>query len=129
MKIKMEDQVCSAILGKELKELQVTLDHQFVWMLNPVNPYDVKLITLYQEKEYSHLRSNRFFYPAWTVAELMEKIFKGSHSVHISIMNDQWRVSYDVPNGYSVTLSKLADSLAKMLIYLINEGLVDHDKI
>ena len=125
--MEIEEEVCSSELAKELKELGVEQNSIFYWVRDrPMqgwesDRYILELvgITSYQ-REYG--------YSAFTVAELGEMLPEGYYSQkergswvctdadnHLAVTN-----IYDCDNIYTE-----ADARAKMLIYLIENNLIE----
>ena len=130
--MKLEDQVCSLELAKRLKELGVKQESYFQW-------------EQYEESYEPSVRPckdmgfhTEFIAPAFTVAELGEIMTEAGHGVVsrigttacATLVKKEWWVTggnwlpekqkYD----HLETSEKWADALAKMLIHLIEKGIV-----
>lgn len=150
------DQVCSLELAKRLKELGVKQESIFVWEYYDDKCYAVKFIS-YAVMPDNYNKAQ--LYSAFTVAELGEifpsyfekitndkfKIFNfiqwkiGNKyminyysSYPISLANENTNadlhVRYHISNEHFIEL-KEADARAKMLIYLIENGLIEDKPI
>lgn len=117
--MKFEDQVANLELSKKLKDLGVKQDSLFSW-LHPWEP------TRYVEMKDTHVvtdsyrHQGREFISAFTVAELGEML--GIHVNDISFGPFGWRLFLGI-NQESFE-GKEADARAKMLIHLIEKGIV-----
>lgn len=132
--MEIEDQVCSLELAKKLKELGIKQDSIFDWVLNNHKPdYYLWLMSPYN-------RENLRFkdqYSAFTVAELGEMLpetLYDENDKYINIItifkeNDIWTCAYhydfSCPPRFSFRDFNFADCLAKMLIYLVENKLID----
>lgn len=129
--MKLEDQLCSLELAKKLKDLGVKQESAFDWVESPKGT-----ILLRGRHETTRFRANKTC--AFTVAELGEIMTEVGHGV-VSCFGDtacatlvkkEWWITggnwlpakqkYD----HLETDAKWADALAKMLIYLIEKGIV-----
>jgi len=135
--MELKDQVCSLILAKRLKELGVEQDSYFYyynrspkgeesdWIITDLNDY--MLFSSSNHEEFS----------AFTVAELGEML---PESLNLEGIGDyifitkgheknKWSIVYRRGNGDFVcgfsTESSEADARANMLIYLIENGLIN----
>lgn len=127
--MKLEDQVCSLALAKRLKELGVRQNGHFHWVYFDWTNDKWIVFHFPHEDEPKHFDC----YSAFTVAELGEMlppmvIFESYvHEIYIRKTPDnKWWVSYE--NGRrlckEIVEKTEADAHAKMLIYLIEKGLV-----
>ena len=127
--MKLENQVCSLELAKELKELGVGQDSIWIWIdweknrRNLPSDYGVYLTKLAEENSFY---ADRRIASAFTVAELGEMLGRWGKPW---LCNDEWIV--DIRGGasgevikHTIKASTEANARAKMLIYLIKEGLV-----
>lgn len=134
--MKLEDQVCSLELSKRLKELGVKQESLFVWEYYDDQCHGVKFIP------YAVVPSemNKFkLYSAFTVAELGEML---PYELYISNRpfwyatgktdpNDKYYLEHEVSYGmeddaYHIERDdKEADARAKMLIYLLENKLME----
>lgn len=147
--MKLEYQVCSLELAKKLKELGVKQDSLFYWVVD--NTHDVIKICfknedLYQisdDVKYAYIYTRvmadehvnvKEIYSAFTVAEIGEMLpvfLEGENGIS-SIFVDRyydahgknacWFIQYF--NDIRVYNTNEADARAKMLIYLIENGLI-----
>lgn len=132
--MRLEDQVCSLEYAKRLKELGVRQESVFYWC---GKENDVHLLGCGLE---NYERGNawsvddyysEFRYSAFTVAELIDKTIKPSNLswiIYYSIRNMEWNIRnndtvFDGQEWHFVEVD-LADALAKMLIHLIEKGIV-----
>jgi hypothetical protein len=130
----LESQVCSFELAKRLKELGVKQDSLCYW-----NSIDTPwyLIVFYDEVSEC---SADFIISAFTATELAEMLPYKIEDCPIIIdrpFSNMWGVLYrpigskiiDMVKGYFLLTSdeNLANALAKMLIYLLENGLVKND--
>lgn len=126
--MKLEDQVCSLELAKKLKELGVKQESLYAWN---------------KQRFGTHLLGNNPNYDchiidewiaAFTVAELAEMLPDEIERKWLTIMKSKnvWEISYDfVDNGehwdsfYDVEDSSQANAIAKVLIHLIENKLIE----
>ena len=138
--MKLEQQVTLLELSKRLKELSVKQESFFVWSVSSLTTMEPEVTTLLYA---SSIHGKGVDCSAFTVAELEQMLplevnfpFKnGKKRSH-----NHWRVIGKLrPNGYAaryvggnsltnieVQAETFADSLAKMLIYLIENKLAAH---
>ena len=114
--MKLEDQVCSLELSKQLNDLSVKQESLWYWGKYAYGKeYGLVCPIYYNEHPYELECS------AFTVAELGEML-------PTYIKYERWefsyRVEYDFKNGYGVQQKTEADARAKMLIWLIKNGKV-----
>jgi len=121
--MKPEQQVCSLELSKKLKKLGVKQESLFWWeeVVMPRATF-AELVSTKSEGT-----ANMNHYPAYTVAELGEMLPKLTETTR-GVMNDwRWRCEVKDEKSY-VTASGAdteADARAKMLIYLLENGLLN----
>lgn len=136
--MKLEDQVCSLELAKKLKELGVRQESAFYWQIIKKGicfagskPSEKDVVTLERCHEYNEDEFVEYV-SAFTVAELGE-LMKGQGmgvTAYSNLIVNEWWIrggnwivekqQYD----HLETDSKWADALAKMLIHLIENGIV-----
>ncbi|MCK5016595.1 MAG: hypothetical protein KAS32_05915 [Candidatus Peribacteraceae bacterium] len=128
--MKLEDQVCSLELSQKLKELGVKQESRYVWvdLADPRQSYG----SMYKLKSSSTGWNKPF--SAFTVAELGEMLELYLHKSWKNA-NDNWMCSclvdekVDDENTYSKEIFEEAkteaDARAKMLIYLIENKLIE----
>ena len=143
--MKLESQVVSIDLAKKLKSLNVKQDSLFCWTTN----LDLEYLP-------TEVRNPNIVIAAFTVGELSNLLpskleiernfdvegvnYKVIYSYHIKISrfysaNDYWFCIYmghalgEIPGEHSFSENepKLADAIAKMLIYLLENGLIQND--
>jgi hypothetical protein len=131
IKMKLDDQVCSIELAKRLKELGVPQESIFYWEYYNEQCYAVKYFPYCIVPD----DNNKFkLYSAFTVAELGEML-PGSikveeRSFFITMDCDKCPYYDDMPltqeiySGMDNDGDTEADARAKMLIYLLENGLV-----
>lgn len=138
----LEDQVTSFELSKRLKELGVKQDSYFYWCLDK-DGLNGGLPLFYRLQDIRRLNQS-FYYPkdriaAFTVAELLEilplingnplQLLKGYSILEYSptyfSKYDQILMSYETIETLKDENS--ANCLAKMLLYLIENGLYEND--
>lgn len=125
--MKIEDQVCSLELAKRLKELGVKQEGLFKWASN-------------DNKVTFHIWPNPQLYAgdfiAFTVAELGEMLpsYLNEEFLIIEKEKDYWSIHYDVISSghhqnrlYTQEDKSLANTMAKMLIHLLENGLIKND--
>lgn len=112
--MKLEEQVCSIDIAKRLKELGVSQESVFYWRktLSLKKPFEI----FYRQSLTPSLDED---YSAFTVAELGEILPPHSMITHKMAMG--WCGTI---NGKDFTASTEADARAKMLIHLIEKGIV-----
>jgi hypothetical protein len=138
--IKLEDQVCSLELAKKLKELGAKQKSLFWWG----RPKDLNVYGLFYTPMLFSFGEDHFdeLYSAFTVAELGEILpihfgYKWNNKMYptglmITKLINDWLVSYNVTGSYAPSELCIfdkteADARAKMLIYLIENGLIKND--
>jgi hypothetical protein len=129
--VKLEDQVCSLELAKKLNELGVKQDSYFHWRVGKYSGAEQVVRCSYRSDESD-------WFSAFTVAELGEMLpmvinlnpladnFKAVFVTGKTIGN-QWRVDYRnemLGSPPTTTADTEADARAKMLIHLIEKGIV-----
>ena len=136
--MKLEDQVVSLELAKQMKEAGVPQDSCMHWKLNGTKFDLVSAYYLFDK----NLHGDNRVYSAYTVAELGEMLNKPSwlkcHTEykHIDYMKniiDVWHCYHDEHKsklgGVTESRSKTeADARAKMALYLKKEGLLKASK-
>lgn len=124
--MKLENQVCSLELSKELKELGVKQESAFYWLPKTLGRSPEYCgIVLYEPSK--NEKNSKSFVAAFTCSELglllnqsgKKWIYKSSEKC----------VHFRIKTGWSFELIKFsaeteADMRAKMLIHLIKEGIV-----
>lgn len=130
--MKLEDQVCSLEPAKRLKELGVKQESYFYW--NCFTPPTGSLSPYEEIQDHKHSQATEHF-SAFTVAELGEMLptfYKGGQLMAGRFKDkDGWWVSYFEDGCYEPTTEAdtEARARAKMLIYLIEQGLVSPEAI
>lgn len=136
--MKIEHQVVSLDLARQLKELGVREESLFVWVCDVDGKIFVDSFKCWEEeiKEngYGNTDLDRVFYPAYTSAELGEmlpdSISKDDISytwIEIGKVDNKWSVLYRAgcaKADYEEEADTLADAMAKMLIYLLQNDLI-----
>jgi len=124
--MKLQDQVVSLKLAKELKELGVKQESLFYWADIKVDELasgkdkDLKLVYVNEEGNYKYQIS------AFTCAELGEMLKNCSFPYPALTMNKIYRVNI---NGFPVIEDEIeANCRAKMLIYLLENKLITNTK-
>ena len=121
--MKLEEQVCSLDLAKRLKELGIKQDTQFYW-----HHYNGKDYPSYGDPKVCLCKYDEI--SAFTVAELGEIIPK---SLNFNIEFDNygnWMIHFwinDEDHAIPINNKSLANAMAEMLIYLLEEGLIKND--
>ena len=118
--MKIEDQVCSSGLGKELKKLKCPQDSQWYWILKE-GYFDYNLV----QKGYDiRLReTSKDFCSAFTVAELGIALPRNTHSYRDGNLKRECWVCEQRFKKRKFADNE-ANARAKMLICLIENGLV-----
>lgn len=138
----LESQVVSLELAKRLKELGVKQDSLFLWEHHDDSCYGIKYKPFAVMPDFY----NKFkLYSAFTVAELCELLPKeiaSSNKYHPYELNIKWELHYSDNQQWHITYikydeldsldyiiydEKLADCCAKMLIHLLESGLIKND--
>lgn len=142
MTMKLEQQVCSLDLARRLKELGVKQEHQFQWLkiADGGIPQSGNFLSLWVDNT-RYFISESFYetnfykihqeidiveeYSAFTVAELGEILPAQSCSAKklASQGGDQWGCVWP-PTKYVSYADTEADARAKMLVYLLENGLL-----
>lgn len=117
--MKLEDQVCSLELAKSLKSLGVKQESLF-WWIKWNEHYGMHV-----EYRPNFVAKDMGKYSTFTVAELGEML--PANEIHYSIDGNQWCVLYgnDLMDGHGEFADTEADARAKMLIYLIENKLIN----
>lgn len=133
--MKLEDQVCSLELAKRLKKLGVNQDSLFYW-LKADEPY-----VWYNGVNYP-MEVTKWCFSAFTVAELFESLptsfeweskdgKSSSENVYLRVVkyNEEYQVDYfdhdDKWFSWAIEFDKkLPNALAKMRIFLLENGLI-----
>lgn len=117
--MKLEDQVCSLELAKKLKELGVKQKSLFSW---------VEILAFDAGWKIEMVHAPVTGISAFTVAELGEMLPAEIDGYFIEYWNNHWQggINYMVSHKTEGSVSALteADARAKMLIHLIEKGLV-----
>lgn len=127
----LEHQLTSLVTSQRLRELGVPQDSLFYWVITLTTDYHIS----YTEGDKSLLPQERNdFYSAFTVAELGEMLpeeveSKKENEYYLTIrraFRGQWEVSYSNSQVSFIhqAADTLADAMAKMLIYLLENGLI-----
>jgi hypothetical protein len=130
--MKLENQVCSLELARELKELGVKQESLFWWAFdkkqngNWGEPNDAKYSYLWDVTYSAGLMeiNAEVVVSAFTVAELGEML---KNLKYISGL-PSWDGSNWVTIGHDFKASTEADARAKMLIYLLENNLLTNEK-
>lgn len=124
--MKIQDQVCDFGLAKRLKKLGVKQDSEFFWTKQNYK-------TFVTQKDFIKISYKGENFSAFTVAELGEKFPRTSWTQKIySTAPDPnscyWMAcengDFMFKDGIYIIAEKEADTRAKMLIYLIEKGIV-----
>lgn len=125
----LKDQVVSLKLAKRLKEFGVKQESLYGWCLtNSKLKHNEVVLTCAQAINHSlyncHLQKETYV-SAFTVAELGNFLnrcasYRQDNKLYICIM-------FYVPGGYRQEAETEADARAKMLIYLLENGLIEND--
>lgn len=129
--MKLENEVVSLNLARKLKELGVKQESEFIWQTD-YHPYGETAIE--DDGTATLLSATRTAtaemgvvgrYSAFTVAELGEMLPNFAFTFK---NNDGWNGNWkQLPNGHpSFIADTEADARAKMLIYLIEQGLINN---
>lgn len=137
--MKLEDQVCSLELARKLKELGVLQSGAFDYYENTFHP-DKPFIVLRPTVNLMEQAAN-WICSAFTVAELGEMLPQllpiKKHEHHWGRLTlwricDNWQLAYNLESKQCHEISevdkKMADTFAKMLIHLIEAGIVNPEK-
>ena len=121
--MKLEDQVCSLDLAKRLKELGVKQESAFYWEDSYFHPGNW---SLFKSEGEPRMNAN---VAAFTVAELGKLI--GAKLLPCPLSNPEGEVTWMLPESfreptypYKESFKTEADARAKMLVYLIEQGIV-----
>lgn len=143
--MKLEQQVASLEISMRLKKLGVKQESLFVWKIptkygtssleegeNRItfkSPDEAYLANKYGTCEPLHWEE-KYYYAAFTVAELGEMLKDGLMGGHFRSAGNRWTCEYEPihPQGLSKTHIEIAnteaDARGKMLIYLIENNLL-----
>jgi len=121
----LEDQVVSLKLAKKLKELGVKQESEFVWidrMINETETNENRIIVLWKDVLSEWEPSCEILCCAFTPAELGDILPENIFYKKMDGINYAC-VSY--PENYPEQIAETeADARAKMLIYLLEDGLI-----
>jgi hypothetical protein len=140
--MKLSDQVCSLELAKKLKEMGIKQESLFVWEYYDENCYAIKYFPYSINNKMTDIKIYGIeLYSAFTSSELGEmlpdtipydKHYKLPSKLDICKSHDnRWFVSYSYSSDFYLPPviasidDKEADALAKVLIYLIENNLLD----
>ena len=135
--MKLEQQVCSLELAKQLKDLRIIADSLYFWVWNDYNRAYITNSIMLVTGSAPDLKQHeaREWYPAYTVAELGEMLPNGNYSFRY-IGVEKWAAGNNLYNYNANMQGKMvkvtekeskteADARAKMLIYLKGNKLID----
>lgn len=152
--MKLENQVCTAEQGKRLKELGVTAESYFMWV-GAFPGSDISPEVALTDQSQCEPSINGYYgrpdntYPAYTVAELgvalpfgkfCIPIFEGEITPSIDVLYEVHLETWITPNRYRTVLVDaefrkkymdsgidytMAQSLASMLISMLEKGIID----
>lgn len=139
----IENQVTSLELSKRLKALNVKQESLWTWeIINGIGTRQDLILSKEKKEEYQYSDFGKSYYSAFTVAELGERLPKGSvvkskyGNKTLKFITTEW----DKTNGWQCSLRNSYPSLgvifcksgkteanarAKMLIYLIENNLLE----
>jgi len=126
--MKLEDQICSLELAKRLKELGVKQKSLFVYGKALEQDAEIELFINFNTPKFFNCRTHSFnyidkdFYSAFTVAELGEGL--GDGIVSGKFRDKYYCFDYKIAEIDWREDNTEANARAKMLIYLIENGLV-----
>jgi len=120
--MKLKDEVASVEPAKKMKELGVKQDSIWVWIESPCMNSGYECSLSWNSDPYLEN------YSAFTVAELGEMLPPSTYSMRLTISPDVWFCDSGllIPRERAKTE---ADARAKMLIYLIKEGIIKTEEI
>ena len=141
--MKLEDQLCSLELAKQLKEAGVKQDSVWSWYYNMTgHEWRENEVWWRLQLTKKELIGNCYMIAAFTVAELGEmlpSIFDNYDLTIIKQVSDEWRISYYyntitfedkwMLSNQWIEAKTEADARAKMLIYLIDQGIINQEDI
>ena len=125
--MKLQDQVCSLELSKKLKELGVNKESYWYWHKGELEDEDDL-----DDWAENHLGVHENAIHAYTVAELGQMLPKEESIVtmiftnsrcQMAILGYEWK---DKSIGQSIEADTEADARAKMLIYLLENNLIEN---
>ena len=127
--MKLEDQVCSLELAKRLKELGVKQESIWIWAEYPKSIYPKGYKIILNREDSDIFRTSKTWYSSFTAAELGVMLPDGFRSGNCS---GQFLCMVPSDNGTLESTVRLkmfdikieADARAKMLIHLIEKGIV-----
>jgi hypothetical protein len=125
--MKLENQVNSLVLSKQLSDLGVKQESLFYWHI--MAGADFKLISKKELDQCLVFRVVQEYYSAFTVSELGEMLLKYKVLAGICYLRTEgkWSFIYEDRNtgdDIEVFAETEADARAKMLIYLIENKLI-----
>jgi hypothetical protein len=122
--MKLEDQVCALEYAKKLKELGVKQESLFYWIKED-SPY-----IWYNSNNYP-IHAEKFYYSAYTVAELGEMLPDWFDSGNRDKSTHDWMCRVFEKNSDKANCAfadKEVNARAKMLIYLIENKWVENER-
>lgn len=121
--MKFEEQVCSLELAKRLKEIEVKQESLYAYILSEFGVVDGKSYTNQIMLTHGEISSSPNKWSAFTVAELGEMLPVMVQSY--KSFKKYWECVYD-PLEIGFVEKTEANARAKMLIYLLENGLMKY---
>jgi hypothetical protein len=124
--MKLEEQVCSLELAKRLKELGINQPSLFYWVNIKITKNISCMEVLYNSSLFAENPDITEIYNAFTVAELGEMLPQLISSMRLLFPNNWLCTPIDGEHclHFDSYADTEADARAKMLIYLIENGLI-----
>ena len=129
--MKLENQVCSLELAKKLKELGFSQESVWYYSWHKTdNPPMPQLDTDFKNVPNEFFdRANFVKVAAFTCAELGEMLQDYSGNVEYDGKFKKWRIIYFESSYTTEIIGSEADARAKLLIYLLENKLLDKPKL
>lgn len=133
----MEKYVCNKELSKKLEKLGVKQESEFYWVeIKVINEIQCELVT----KKYFNAKGlfKRKYYSAFTVGELGEMspdtfdFDDDEYILTVKKYRGEYTISYDYRDKVyleAITDKSEANAKAKMLVYLVENKLIDKRKL
>src|ERR1700722_12116697 len=123
--MELEDQIVSLELAKRIKELGVKQDSYFWWVNPDMTEGNVTQLLSYDERYLDHHPD--LYYSAFTASELMDMLpayIEPCGYFTIIKMDRSYEVSYSNIQENCPTSENISNSLAKMIIQLLEQKLI-----
>jgi hypothetical protein len=115
----LQDQVCELETAKKLKELGLPQECTFVWWSHPITGFDEVVFTPVGEYQGEVICSAPGTGELGLLVAEWVKVNGGTYAPLVSKRDNEWHVNL---SSYHFKHPKLAEALAKFVIFLIEDG-------